>query len=354
MSGSIPHLDVEKGDLLFAEGEGSRSMYLLESGLIRLFKKKGDAFIELETVHPGQMFGELSFLDGQPRSSSAEALVSCKLSEISNDLYQTTSKAMPEWFKHLLKAVVGRLRAADNRIRQLETASTAVHYDENLGKRITEYIFLSPIDVLKIATGILLLGARSAKSEPDGTPVSVGGLNRYVNQIMGVPVAKISALLEVLSEHQVIVTKKGEKGMLVFLRDANFLERMTVYLNEENLADTAKRHDLSLRGFRIMDLIAKYLQSTPPTVNAETGKAQINVAEVRKLATTPECREPFRLQEVAELIKYEYASNLNAKSSNEMMTEIHVASFQESYRIQKIIATINVLNEQKRTAGTRH
>ncbi|MGK5087818.1 cyclic nucleotide-binding domain-containing protein [Bdellovibrionota bacterium FG-2] len=356
-SRSVTHFDLGKGDLLFAEGEGSRSMYLLESGLIRLFKKKGDAFIELETVHPGQMFGELSFLDGQPRSSSAEALMNCKLSEISNELFQTTSRGMPEWFKHLLKAVVGRLRAADSRIKQLETASTAVHYDENLGKRITEYIFLSPLDVLKIAAGILLVAARSGKvasPESEGIHVAAGGLYRYVNQIMGVPVAKISALIEVLSENLVTTTKKDEKGNQIYLHDADFLERMTVYLNEENLANSSKRHDLSARGFRIMELIAHYVKSTPPQVNAETGKAPINVAEVRKLAITPESRDPFRMQEVAELIKLEYASNLNVKSSNEVTTEINVAHFLESYRIQKIVLSINALNEQKQSGGARH
>src|SRR5689334_7132609 len=58
-----------RGETLFAEGENSRAMYFIKSGMVRIFKNKGSAKIELETVHSGQLLGELAFLDGQPRSA---------------------------------------------------------------------------------------------------------------------------------------------------------------------------------------------------------------------------------------------------------------------------------------------
>src|SRR5690348_3714743 len=74
---------LKKGQLLFSEGENSRAMYFLKSGMIRIFKKKGDSSIEIDTVHSGQVIGELAFLDGNPRSASGEALTDCELNEIS-------------------------------------------------------------------------------------------------------------------------------------------------------------------------------------------------------------------------------------------------------------------------------
>jgi len=50
---------------------------LVKTGMIRLFKKKGDSQIELDTIHSGQVVGELAFLDGNPRSASGEALTDC-------------------------------------------------------------------------------------------------------------------------------------------------------------------------------------------------------------------------------------------------------------------------------------
>src|SRR4051812_32378296 len=74
---------VKKGDLLFSEGEKSRSMFLLKRGAVRLFMRRGNTDVEIETVRSGQILGELAFLDGNPRSVSGEALMDCELMEIS-------------------------------------------------------------------------------------------------------------------------------------------------------------------------------------------------------------------------------------------------------------------------------
>src|SRR5580658_176073 len=79
---------LKRGELLFAEGENSRAMYLIQNGMLRLYKKKGDANIELDTVHSGQIVGELAFLDGNPRSASGEALTDMEIIEISGPAFQ--------------------------------------------------------------------------------------------------------------------------------------------------------------------------------------------------------------------------------------------------------------------------
>ena len=74
---------LNKGDILFKEGERSRGMYILQEGSLRLYKKKGQGFIELAVIHSGEVIGELAFFDGEPRSASAEALSACKLIMVS-------------------------------------------------------------------------------------------------------------------------------------------------------------------------------------------------------------------------------------------------------------------------------
>ena len=88
-------IHLKKGDLLFKEGDGSRSMFFLKSGIIRIFKKKGDSDIEIEMIHSGQVLGELAFLDGNPRSASGEAMSPCELIEISGETFTQTLKIMP-------------------------------------------------------------------------------------------------------------------------------------------------------------------------------------------------------------------------------------------------------------------
>src|SRR5690606_36959978 len=120
--------------------------------------------------------------------------------EVSGSTFTNTIAKMPDWLKLLLKTIVGRLRAASTRIRQLEQASTAFDYSSKDGKRSAHYVYLSPHDVLKISAAILLVASRNGQKNENGLTVRTGLLQRYANQIMGVPVAKITTLIDVYSE----------------------------------------------------------------------------------------------------------------------------------------------------------
>lgn len=339
---------LKKGEILFAEGENSRAMYLLKSGMIRLYKKKGDANIELATVHAGEVIGELAFLDGNPRSASAEALTECNMVEISGPTFQAVLAGMPDWLKILLKAVVGRLRTASTRIRQLETASTAYDTDKD-GKRAAHYIYLSPLDVLKIASAILLVGSRNGIQGGSGIEVRVGLLQRYGNQVMGVPVAKITTLIDVLAQVGVMSLSDEDMAAKVTLRDADFLEQMIAYLNEENLLEPAKRHDITLKGFMIMSMIAKHLPKYKK--DETTGMTAVNIAEIKKAELTAAGKEPFRMDEFVELVKLGYCTNLEAKSADLMLTKVKAESFMQAFRLQKVVTALNAVNAQKAKGG---
>ncbi len=337
---------LKKGELLFSEGENSRAMYFLKSGMIRLYKKKGDSVIELDTVHSGQVLGELAFLDGNPRSASGEALTDCELTEVSGSMFQETLGRMPEWLKILLRTVVGRLRTASTRIRQLETASTAYDYSEKDGKRSAHYVYLSTIDVMKIGTGLLLVAARNgtpSAAVPGAMEIKIALVNRYVNNIIGVPVAKITSLLDVFTEAG--ITAASDDSGKVLVKDIAFLEQLISYLNDQNLMEPAKRHELSARGFTIMSLMAKNLSKYPKDAEGLTG---VNIAEIRNNETKAQGKEPFRIDEFQPLIKFGYAKTLNMKSATEAIAPVDATKFMHSYRLQKTVLAINALNEQKR------
>jgi len=329
--------------MLFSEGENSRAMYFVKNGMIRIFKKKGDSAIEIDTIHSGQILGELAFLDGNPRSASGEALTDCELMEISGPTFQAVLGSMPDWLKIMLKAVVGRLRTASTRIRQLETASTSFDYSEKDGKRSAHYVYLSPHDILKIATALLLVGSRNGKE------IRVGLLQRYGNQIMGIPVAKITTFLDVLAQVGIVKMGDDQGSTSITLLDIDFLEAVISYLNEENLVEPSKQHNVSLRGFMIMSCIVKNLTKYPK--DNETGQTVINLAEIKKLETKEGGKEPFRLDEFPELVKLGYATNITIKSNDAAFTSIKAEAFTQAYRFQKVVMAIKMANEQKTKGG---
>lgn len=336
---------LKKGEVLFAEGESSRAMYFIKNGLIRIFKKKGSANIEIDTIHPGQVLGELAFLDGQPRSASGQALTDCELVEISGDVFTQTLSNMPDWLKILLKTVVGRLRAASNKIRQLETISTAYSFSDKDRKRTAQYVFLSPHETLKICTSLLLVGTRNGESTEKGMQIRMGLLQRYANQIMGVPVAKVTTLLDVLSQVGA-VTIDPEKGMTqVLVTDLDFIEQAISYINEQNLVEPDKKADLTLKGFVIMSMIAKNLARFPRDEASDT--TTLNLVEVKKLETGPNGKDPFRLDDFPELIKFGYAGALQVKSAEEVLTTVKCELFLKYYRLQRLIKAIEATNDQR-------
>jgi len=325
-------------------------MFYLKSGVIRIFKKKGESSIEIDTIHSGQILGELAFLDGNPRSASGEALTDCDLMEISGPTFQAVLVNMPDWLKMLLKAVVGRLRTASTRIRQLESASTSFDYSETTGKRAAHYVYLSPSDVMKILTGILLVASRNGTMSAKGIDVRTNLLQRYTNQIMGIPVAKTTTLLDVLSQVGLIELGDEASGNEVILTNPDFLEQLIVYLNEENLIEPAKRHDLTLRGYLIMSLVSKNIAQFPK--DETTGQATINIAAIQKQETPEDGKEPFRIDEFTELVKLGYATDIDFKSADEAYAVVKPDAFMKAYRMQKVVMAIAMTNEQKKKSGS--
>ena len=64
----------QKGDIVFEDGATGAEMFIVHSGKVRLLKKTtGGDEKTLAVLGPGEFFGEMSLIDGSPRSTSAAA-----------------------------------------------------------------------------------------------------------------------------------------------------------------------------------------------------------------------------------------------------------------------------------------
>lgn len=102
------------GEVIFNHGEGGATMYIVQSGKVELFiKDRNNEKVVLGIVEPGELFGELSLLDNQPRSASARVLEDTLLLEVDrHDLEMLFSKHQDAAFN--IMAMLGRrIREAD-------------------------------------------------------------------------------------------------------------------------------------------------------------------------------------------------------------------------------------------------
>ena len=102
---SSKEIILKTGEMVFNEGDQSKSLYFVKRGVVRIFKKKGVGAIEIQSIRAGQVLGELAFFDNQPRSASAEALTSVELVEISKAALDDAISKVPDWFSALIKRV---------------------------------------------------------------------------------------------------------------------------------------------------------------------------------------------------------------------------------------------------------
>ncbi len=104
-------------EYLVREGEESTEMYYLQSGTLAVFKRKGDQEHQIGSIIAGELVGEMSFLDKNPRSASVKAMSECLLVVVPHEKLEETLNTMPKWFSALLHTLTDRLRKANARIR---------------------------------------------------------------------------------------------------------------------------------------------------------------------------------------------------------------------------------------------
>ncbi|MEP6652310.1 MAG: DUF1003 domain-containing protein [Myxococcales bacterium] len=101
----------EVGTVLFNHGDPGGKLYVVRSGEVELFFKNdtGERIV-IETVGPGQVFGDLSLLDGGARTSSALVKQRLAALEVDRGDLEALVAASPAAALHLLAATGQRLR----------------------------------------------------------------------------------------------------------------------------------------------------------------------------------------------------------------------------------------------------
>ena len=102
--------------IIFRENEFSKDLYILKSGKVHLFKKIGTKNILLTEVNPGGILGELSIMDGGPRSATAVAYKETKAVKITPVEFMEGLKNIPEWILSIARVLAKRLRASDKKL----------------------------------------------------------------------------------------------------------------------------------------------------------------------------------------------------------------------------------------------
>ncbi|MBF0566357.1 MAG: cyclic nucleotide-binding domain-containing protein [Nitrospirae bacterium] len=120
-----------EGEVIFEEGEKGDRFYVIIEGMISISKIIGKKREEiLARLKRGSCFGEMSILDGSPRSAKAKAYDDVLLLEFDRRIMEGYDDIITlKIFKKLTQVFSRRLRGANNKIKELAIFAQAKKSD---------------------------------------------------------------------------------------------------------------------------------------------------------------------------------------------------------------------------------
>lgn len=114
-----PHSVVQRkyfqpGDVVMRKGDPGDAMYVIMRGQVRIVLPSNDGGEALvATMDEGDFFGELSLIDGEPRSATIIATEPTETMVVYREGFQDFLRASPEIAIEMLQALSRRLRQSD-------------------------------------------------------------------------------------------------------------------------------------------------------------------------------------------------------------------------------------------------
>ena len=102
----------EAGEAIFRTYDMGSEMYVVLEGQVELTI---DSKV-LETLGPGEPFGEMALIDQAPRVATAIAKTPCKLAVISEKRFLFMVQQTPHFALQIMKVMADRLRKMDERL----------------------------------------------------------------------------------------------------------------------------------------------------------------------------------------------------------------------------------------------
>lgn len=114
----------QAGDEIVTRSSESRDVFFLVAGKVRIVNYSlSGREVDYAEVGPGTYIGELSAIDGKPRSATLVAVEDCVLGSLEPAAFLSVLKRHPEAGLRVMRRLAAMVRSADERIMDLATLS---------------------------------------------------------------------------------------------------------------------------------------------------------------------------------------------------------------------------------------
>jgi CRP/FNR family cyclic AMP-dependent transcriptional regulator len=114
------HSTLKRGTTIVSKGDPGNSLIAVISGTVKISVSSADGRSAiLNLIGPGEIFGEMSVLDGQPRSADATANTNCEIFIIDRREFLPFVRSQPALAMKFIELLCARLRWTSDQVEQV-------------------------------------------------------------------------------------------------------------------------------------------------------------------------------------------------------------------------------------------
>jgi CRP-like cAMP-binding protein len=108
------------GEVIIHEGEENRDLYVLSEGILEVSVEDKSQKIVVSEIASPEILGEISFLNGSPRTATVAAKTDVDIFILSYEKVQQELSDIPTWFRMVLLAFTNRMKSCDVTIKEYD------------------------------------------------------------------------------------------------------------------------------------------------------------------------------------------------------------------------------------------
>lgn len=120
LTGAVLFRKAQTGLRIIHEGQAGGELFILLSGSGRVVKGPDD--VVLASLGPGDYVGEMSLIDGEPRSASVDIIEDAELMVVGKPHFEQVMASEPALMQETLRVLSMRLRTTSARIQEQESS----------------------------------------------------------------------------------------------------------------------------------------------------------------------------------------------------------------------------------------
>lgn len=149
----------DRGEMIFLRGDEGNSLFILLSGMVRISTSSAEGReITLNMLESGDVFGEIAFLDGLPRTADATAMQPCATLVIPRSEFAPILAREAALAIHMIEFLCERIRWTSEAVQ--DSALLALH--ARLAKRL---LYLATVYGAADSDGGMRIGLRLSQAD---------------------------------------------------------------------------------------------------------------------------------------------------------------------------------------------